>query len=146
MGSRKKRKERRDAKTMARRAMVAPRVVGLYPVADRPGVCLVELLTPAPGTRLDLARLGQPDPDRPARVGEAAWDLRLLDPRGTRAIAEEADLEESDEVWDEDLRLAFFLHGVDPAAPLLTPWGPLPLPAPQARPGRLAWLAYEARL
>jgi hypothetical protein len=46
------------------------------------------------------------------------------------------------QAFDRDIRVAFFLHFLDTERPLNAPFGPVFLPSPTERPGRLSFIEY----
>lgn len=115
-------------------------VVGLYPVTDHPGVHLVELIVEAPPEEFDIGDFTQEDPSLPDDEWPVPHDERYLNEGGDQVVGDLFEEPPS----TPTTRLAFFLHGLDPARPLITPFGQVPLPAPQPMPARLAGLIeYE---
>jgi hypothetical protein len=116
-------------------------VLGVHPVEQAPDPCYLVELRVGPGLpALDLTAITQPTAGLPGNGWQAPVDARLLDADGTggqplepgaaRAVAPPA-------------RLAFFFHFLQLDRPLLTPLGPLRLPAPTPRPARLGFMRYE---
>ena len=118
-------------------------VIGVYPVegALEP-VHLVEVVVrDSPG--FNPGDFVQPDPDQPDENWQTAYDERALDSSGSRAITESFELDERPDLLSGDVRLVFFMHYLDPARPIRTPFGDVGLPAPTDRPDRLASIEYE---
>jgi hypothetical protein len=113
-------------------------VIGCYPVVEAREPChLLELVvTNSPG--FDIGSITQDDPTQPRENWQAPYDERLLTAEG------DADQEASlrPEALRGDLRLAFFMHYLDPSRLLTTPLGDVP-PRATVRPERLGWLGYE---
>ena len=115
-------------------------VVGVYEVPDAPDAHLVEVRSATPPDALDVGEFTQEQPEQPHEDWQAPWMERWLDPSGEQVLTEEFDpppdgLSES--------RLVFFLHDLSFDRPLLTPAGPVELPAPTPAPSRLAGVGYE---
>jgi len=119
------------------------RVLGVYGVPaeqlpdDLDGftVHLVEVVVDAPASTLDVSEFCQEDPKAPRSNWQVAYDERFLNAEGT---AEEGGLAVS------PCRLAFYLHLIDFARPMRTPFGPVNLPEPTPMPERLqALFVYE---
>jgi hypothetical protein len=118
-------------------------IVGVYPVPGAPEpVHLVEVaVRDSPG--FDAGDFVQPDPDEPEANWQTAYDERALDTSGSRAITDSFELSGRPDLLTGDVRLVFFMHYLDPAKPLRTPFGDVELPDPTARPDRLASIEYE---
>jgi hypothetical protein len=117
-------------------------VVGVYPVRDLPEpVHLVELWVRG-SEGFDPGEFVQPDPDQPEANWQTAWDERALDASGSRATAS-FEISDKPELLQGDVRLAFFIHFLNPAQPIRTPFGEVELPNPTQRPDRLASIVYE---
>jgi hypothetical protein len=115
-------------------------VLGVHPVEEAPDPChLVELYIDGPGDTFDLRGVTQERAGLPGSDWQTPFEEHLVDPGGAsgrplapdqaRAVAAPA-------------RLAFFFHFLRLDRPLLTPAGPLLLPAPTERPARLQFLKY----
>jgi hypothetical protein len=118
----------------------AVEVVGVYEVPDAPDAYLVEVRSATPPEDLDVGGFTQEEQGQPRENWQAPWMERWLDASGEQVLTEEFDpppegLSES--------RLVFFLHYLSFDRPLLTPTGPVELPAPTAAPSRLAGVEYE---
>jgi hypothetical protein len=75
-------------------------------------------------TRFDWGKVTQEDETQPPSNWQVAYDEQSLD--------------------EEKRRWVFFFHHLDLGKPLLTPAGPIPLPAPTPRPTHLKYIAYTA--
>jgi hypothetical protein len=122
-------------------------VIGVYPVPETPEpVHLVEIVVRnSPG--FDPGDFVQPDPDRPESNWQTAYDERVLDDSGNSVITESFELMGDrpgrPELLQGDVRLVLFMHYLDPARPLRTPFGDGELPNASDRPNRLASIEYE---
>jgi hypothetical protein len=102
--------------------------------------CLVELrLEGAAGEKLDLRAVTQEGAGGPAAGWQSPSEEHLLDATGESGRPLEA--REAAAVAPP-ARVAFFFHFLRADRPLLTPAGPVILPRPSPRPGRLAFLIY----
>jgi hypothetical protein len=124
-------------------AMPAVEVVGVYPVPEAPEPCdLVEVVV-RDSQGFDPAQFVQPDPAQPEHNWQVAYDERALSASGDTPITESFELADRPELLEGTVRLVFFMHYLDPALPLRTPFGEVELPAPTERPERLAAVQYE---
>jgi hypothetical protein len=123
--------------------MASVEVVGLYPVPEAPEpVHLIELLVrDSPG--FDPAKFVQPDLNEPEENWQVAYDERALNESGDVPITESFELSGRPDLLKGDVRLVFFMHYLDPARPLMTPFGTVELPDPSDRPQRLSAIEYE---
>jgi hypothetical protein len=115
-------------------------VLGVHPVSEAPDPChLVELAIDGPGETLDLRGVTQERAGLPGSDWQTPFEEHLLDATGSsgRALAPD----EGRAVM-APARLAFLFHFLRLDRPLLTPAGPLRLPAPTERPARLQFLKY----
>jgi len=99
----------------------------------------VELRVEGDG-RLDLGDITQEDPALSSDNWQVPWGEYVLSSDGTSGVP--APFPGPLEITGQ-ARVAFFLHYLDPALPLLTPAGPVPLPSPTPRPARLEFVPYE---
>ena len=109
-------------------------LVGVYPVDTVDPVHLVEVIVTDPFDDVDWASFTQ-DP----------LDIVTADGDGTEETENESGAHLPQPVEDlgsGQTRVVFFFHGLDVSRPLLSPFGPLLLPAPTNRPGRLAAIGY----
>ena len=93
---------------------------GIHPV-DEQHCHLVEVELDGDGS-LNWGEVTQAAPGQPPRNWQVAYDEQPLD--------------------RDRHRWAFFIHYLDLNAPLLTPFGPVRLPAPTPRPPHLAHVMY----
>jgi hypothetical protein len=123
--------------------MATVEVVGVYPVPEAPEpVHLIELLVhDSPG--FDPAKLVQPDPDEPEQNWQVAYDERALNMAGDTAITDSFELASQPDLLQGEVRLVFFMHYLDSARPIRTPFGDVALPAASDRPQRLSAIEYE---
>jgi hypothetical protein len=117
-------------------------VIGAYPVrADEP--ChLVELLVRGLNGELPVGDFTQEVEGQPRSNWQVPYDERVLNDAGTAQVGDQ--FPSSIEGDGKDLRFAFFFHYLDFSKPLLSPAGPLGLPAETARPSRLRFFKYES--
>jgi hypothetical protein len=84
---------------------------------------LIEVEIDGQNERFDWGSVTQGDPGQPRANWQVAYDETPLNDEGSR--------------W------AFFFHQLSISRPLLTPAGPLDLPAPTPMPDRLKHVKYE---
>ena len=118
-------------------------MLGVYPVPEAPEPChLVEVsVGDSPGFDPSLFR--QDDPGQPESNWQVAYDERALNAAGDAAVTESFELDARSELLRGDVRLVFFVHYLDTSRPLLTPFGPIALPAPRPAAPRLASIEYQ---
>lgn len=115
-------------------------VLGVHPVGETQAPChLLEVEVRDLTESLDLAALRQPDPALPEDEWQAPYDEVLLDREG-RPTKERVPLR----LGPGNVRLAFFLHDLDLARPLQSPFGDIRLPPATPRPVRLEGVRYVA--
>lgn len=115
-------------------------VVGVYETPDASDAYLVEVRSPSAPEDLDLGEFTQEEPGEARENWQAPWMERWLDSSGERVLTEEF---EPPPDGLPDSRVVFFLHSLSFDRPLLTPAGPVELPAPTRAPARLADITYE---
>ena len=115
-------------------------VVGVYDVPDAPDALLIEVASQDAPDELDVGEFTQEEPGQPRENWQAPWMEQWLDVSGDN-IASEPFEPPPDDLASS--RLVFFLHYVALDRPLLTPAGPVPLPAKTDLPQRLAGVEYE---
>lgn len=86
----------------------------------------------------DFGLFTQPMPNRPRSDWQVAYDERLLDDMGERAVTDV--FVHRPAAWPKRARVAFFFHFLDVERPLITPFGEATLPRPNEAPARLAFL------
>ena len=122
--------------------MTTVEVIGVYDV-EAPEPChLVEVLLTGCEGRFDVGDFIQPD-NGPRSGWQAAYAEKLLSSGGDALTWDLWDGPGGEDMWRGDVRLVFFLHYLDSARPLSTPFGEVEMPAPSARPARLARIEYE---
>ena len=124
-------------------AMPAVEVVGVYPIPEAPEPChLVEVVV-RDSEGFDPAQFVQPDSTQPEDNWQVAYDERALNASGDAPITESFELADRPELLEGTVRLVFFMHYLDPALRLRTPFGEVELPTPTEKPERLAAVRYE---
>lgn len=98
------------------------KIIGVHPVVAPQPCHLIELEIGAQNASFDWGAVTQEDPAQSRANWQVAYDETPLNDEGTR--------------W------AFFFHYLDPSKPLLTPAGPLAIPAPSSLPEHLRHLRY----
>jgi hypothetical protein len=123
--------------------MVGVEVVGVYPVPEAPEPChLIEVVVRgSPG--FDPGDFTQSDPDQPRDNWQTAYDERVVSESGDSPLTESFELSGRPDLLEGNVRLVFFMHYLDTARPLLTPFGAVELPTPTERPERLSGIEYE---
>jgi len=109
-------------------------ILGVYAVEVTVPAHLIEI-TMHDAQCEDLGSFTQELSDQPQSSWQVPWDERLLIADGT-ATVETADTKQQ--------RIVFFFHYLDLAKPLITPVGPLRLPAPVTMPPRLGFVRYSS--
>lgn len=98
-------------------------ILGVHSVEDTESCFLIEVELKEPLSSDDWGRITQAIPSLPQESWQVPYDERPLDPEGRH--------------W------AFFFHGIEFDRPLLTPYGPVLVPAPTPRPPHLQHILYE---
>ena len=115
-------------------------VIGIHPVDATQPAHLIELRISEICSPLDIGVITQELLDQPRDNWQAPWDEHFLTDDGTNVL---------DPTWpekppdDNSARVAFFFHYLDLEKPLLTPAGPLAMPAVTETPRRLRFMKYE---
>lgn len=118
-------------------------IIGVYAVEAREPCHLVELqVTDSPGW-FDVGVITQRDPERPPTDWQVPYAEKVLTDDGDGVMWDLWDGPGDDGMWLGTLRLAFFMHHLDLERPLSTPFGEVPLPAPNDLPDRLRDIEYE---
>ena len=112
-------------------------VCGLYEIPEANDVHLVEVAVDAPPGEVNVGAFQQEDPALPPDSWQVAYNEWYLDEEGNPLSEFEYEGDPTSAT-----RLAFFLHFVDFARPLLTPFGPVALPQPNPLPDRLREIEY----
>lgn len=103
-------------------------------------VVLIEAQVSSADKRFRVDDFTQANPDLPRESWQAAWAEAYLSADGSKLLARW----DEPEVLPEVFRIAFFLHWWQPTAPLVTSYGNIGCPAPDAMPDRLQQLVpYE---
>ncbi len=123
--------------------MATLEVLGLYPVATGQPCFLVEVLVTGSDRRFDLGAITQADASTPSTDWQVPYAEKLLTPEGDGVLLDLWGGDGDPEMWIGDVRLAFFMHHLDLARPLTTPFGEATLPSPTARPPRLQAISYK---
>jgi hypothetical protein len=110
-------------------------VLGVYAVPEAREPCQLIEVAVTDAFEFDVGDFTQETPGQPRDNWQVPWDERFLNGAG--------DAEDPTAGAQGNVRLAFFFHDLDPARPLITPFGTVPLPEPTERPARLQWLQYE---
>ena len=97
------------------------------------GLCLIEILV-SDGAGVAILEISQSRPLIPE--SQVPYDEHWLDSAGEVVLATSSE----DQPTTRPVRLAFYLHLVDPERPLFGPWGSLRLAPPSPIPERLSRL------
>ena len=108
-------------------------IIGVYAVARRPKVKLIECVMDCKPSQADVMKFLHPIDNMPKSNWQAAYDERYLNADGTEIIGSLSDPPPD----APPTRLVFFLHFVNADHPLLSPFGKLRLPPESAMPARL---------
>jgi len=115
-------------------------VIGVHPVDEAEEPChLIEVAVSGRG-RFEPGLVTQENPSLAEENWQVPWEEHLLTADGARGAPLDAGTTVD---VDGEVRVAFFFHYLDPAAPLRTPAGPARLPLASPRPNRLAFMSYE---
>jgi len=123
--------------------MATVEVIGVYAVPEAPEPCSLVEVVVRESTGFDPAAFTQPDPTQPQDNWQVAYDERAMNATGDAPITESFELARRPELLEGTVRLVFFMHYLDPALPLRTPFGTVGLPTPTERPERLSAIQYE---
>jgi hypothetical protein len=123
--------------------MATLEVLGLYPVEAAERCFLLEVLVSGSDGPFDLGGITQADASTPSTNWQVPYAEKLLAPEGDSVLLDLWEGDSDPEIWVGDVRLAFFMHYLDVASPLATPFGEATLPAPTPRPPRLQAIEYE---
>jgi hypothetical protein len=119
-------------------------IVGVHPV-DGPEPChLVELIIYDCEGEVDLSGFTQEDPGQPRDNWQVPYLEHYLNTEGTSVLADDQSILDKPELWNGDVRLAFFFHYLDQKRPLETPFGDIIVPEETFRPDRLQIIQYES--
>jgi hypothetical protein len=110
-------------------------LVGVYPVDTVEPVHLVEVIIDDPFDDIDFGSFTQEPLDIVTADVAAGEDIEENDATAHFPQAVE-------DLGGGQTRVVFFFHALDPSRPLESPFGPLQLPAPTDRPGRLSAISY----
>ena len=99
---------------------------------------LVEALVTGADDRFNAGDFQQPNPSLDSGLWQVAWDERYLSADGTALLASTDPFSRPS---DSNLRLVFYIHRWQTDQPLLSSYGPVPLPPIQPMPDRLWNLA-----
>ena len=94
-------------------------------------IVLIEVLVENPDDKYRISDYGQPD------VGQCAYLEEYLDETGTKIIGHF-----QQDVPNDKMRIAFFLHHFDDTLPLETSYGVIPCPPVQEMPERLSKIIH----
>src|SRR5437660_10013390 len=108
--------------------MASVEVLGVYPIPGTPEpVHLIEVVVHrSPG--FDPSDFVQADPGQPKTNWQTAYDERALNESGDSPITDSFELSGRPDLLEGDVRLVFFMHYLDPSAPLSPPFRPVDLP------------------
>jgi hypothetical protein len=116
-------------------------IVGVHPVRAVEPCHLIELWVRQLNGDMPMDGFTQEVAGQPHENWQVPYDERVLSLDGTTALDDP--FPEPITADGTDVRLAFFFHYLDLRKPLLTPIGPLTLPAETKRPNRLKFIKYE---
>jgi hypothetical protein len=117
-------------------------IKGIYPVDAAEPCHLMEAVITEHAGPVDMMQFAQEVSDEPRANWQAAWDERLLDVDGTKDIG--GRFPRKIVADSGPIRVAFFIHYLDPTRPFMTPAGAVDLPPVEPRPPRLSLLQYES--
>lgn len=118
-------------------------VIGVYPIeADEP-VHLVEVRLRGASGVFDVGEITQKIAGQPRSDWQVPYMEHILSASGDEVLADDSDTSDMPELWQGDVRLAFFFHYLGLKRPLKTPFGEVRLPAESELPKRLSMIDYE---
>ena len=82
-------------------------------------------------------------PDAPTSRWQVAYDEEILNAEGDAIVADGFFDRDKVDLWEGDIRIAFFFHFLDLARPLQTPFGDVALSPETPLPSRLLIMKYE---
>lgn len=115
-------------------------VIGVYPVKAPEPCHLIELVVADAKSDFDVGKITQAVDGRPRDNWQVPWDEHFLNEKGEALFNSSAP---SEVPASSTFRLVFFLHYLNINKPLITPYGPVPLPKPSNKPSRLSFVVYE---
>jgi len=119
------------------------KIIGIYPVEANEPVHLIELsVLDAQGT-FNIGDITQEISGQPSDNWQCPYMEQILSASGDAILAGDYEASKRPELWEGDMRLAFFFHYLDFERPLLTPFGEIQLPAESKFPARLLMIEYE---
>lgn len=143
-----KKDARREAIQKASPLKGSMEILGVHPVRAETPCHLIEVRIAGAACKFSLhevlGEITQEVLGRDRSMWQAVYEECLLDAAGEKVLADTAAISDRKQGLRGGCRLAFFFHELDFARPLLTPFGPLPLPKPTRRPARLRLLKYES--
>ena len=108
-------------------------IIGVYPVKKHPEVKVIEMTLDCPPSQVDISKFIHPIDNFPKSSWQVPYDEKYLNENGTESIGGFCDVP-ADIPYT---RLVFFLHFVNLAKPLLSPFGRLKFPEESPMPNRL---------
>jgi hypothetical protein len=126
-----------------RRRRPTPRALGIHRVDSAVPCFLVELAIEHSAAPFTIAAFHQPDPKVPTERQQVPYDAKFLNADGDQIIGDLMLDGSAPGYWQGTVRLAFFLHLLDPQRPLESPFGDIALPRPTPWPKRLRVMRYE---
>lgn len=111
------------------------KIIGIYYVDENPDVSLVELVIDKKVEEIDIGEFTQEVESQPQLSWQAPFAEKYLSSDGETIIGDDFHMPDSKA---ESTRFTFYIYFLDPAKPLLTPFGPIQLPPRQDPPKRIS--------
>lgn len=110
------------------------KLIGLYSVDENPEASLLELLINRRADQINIEEFTQEIQNEPRNSWQAPFGEKYLSLDGETIIGDDFDLPK---FFTDTTRITFFIYFLNPAKPLLTPFGQLLLTKIQAQPQRI---------
>ena len=124
-------------------AMPDIEIIGVYPIEAPEPVHLIELRVRGAQGIFNVGEITQKIPREPRDNWQAPYMEQIINVSGDGILADDYEASKRPELWQGDMRLAFFFHYMDLERPLWTPFGEVELPTESELPKRLSFIEYE---
>lgn len=118
-------------------------IIGVHKVRSREHCHLIEIIIHGNAGPVNMAKITQKLSGKPESSWQVPYEDKFLDSEG-KVITGDVMLDgmERPELWEGEVRIAFFFHYLQPTKPLRTPFGEVKLPEITPRPKRLMFMKY----
>ncbi|NNF98118.1 MAG: hypothetical protein HKM93_01970 [Desulfobacteraceae bacterium] len=132
-------------KSLQRERHTRLEVLGVHKIKSREPCHLIEILIHDNRNPVDLGEFTQLLEGKPESSWQAPYDDMFLDQEGKNVVGSVMVQGMSrPELWEGDVRIAFFFHYLQMDRPMATPFGKIILPEATPRPRRLRCIKYDA--